>query len=90
VSAQFAYLYLMRADGEGVSQAVPDHVAHWRGLGLDDYVGGPFEDRTGGLITFRAKASSRAEQAVATDPFVSRGLVQAYWLKRWRPEQPIR
>jgi hypothetical protein len=65
VSTQYAYFYLMRADG---AEAVPDHVAHWRGLGLDDYVGGPFEDRTGGLIIFQANGSSRAEQAVATDP----------------------
>jgi hypothetical protein len=86
VTAQYAYFYLMRTDGEGVPEAVPEHVAHWRVLGLDDYVGGPFEDRTGGLITFRAEGTSWAEHAVATDPFVSRGLVQASWLKRWLPE----
>jgi len=86
MSAHYAYFYLMRADGVGVAEAVPDHVAHWRGLGLDDYVGGPFDDRSGGLITFRAKGNSRAEQAVETDPFVGRGLVEAYWLKRWMPE----
>ncbi len=86
MSAQYAYFYLMRADGAGVPEAVPDHVAHWRALGLDDYSGGPFEDRTGGLITFRAEGTSRAEQAVETDPFVRRGLVEAYWLKRWLPE----
>lgn len=90
MSAQYAYFYLMRTDGEGVPEAVPEHIAHWRGLGLDDYVGGPFEDRTGGLITFRAETCGRAEQAVATDPFMTRGLVQAHWLKRWRPEQPTR
>jgi uncharacterized protein YciI len=86
VSAQYAYFYFMRADGVGVPEAVPDHVAHWRGLGLEDYVGGPFEDRTGGLITFRAEGTSRAEQAVVNDPFVGRGLVEVYWLKCWLPE----
>lgn len=84
--AQYAYFYLMRADAMGIPEAVPDHVAHWRGLGLDDYIGGPFEDRTGGLIMFHAEGTSRAEQAVKTDPFVGRGLVEAYWLKRWLPE----
>ena len=88
MSVQYAYFYLMRTGGEGVSEAVPDHVAHWRALALDDYVGGPFEDRTGGLITFRADETSKAELAVATDPFVAHGLVQAYWLKRWTPEPP--
>jgi uncharacterized protein YciI len=86
VSAQYAYFYLMRTDEAGVSEAVADHVAHWRELGLDDYVGGPFEDRTGGLITFRAEGSRQAEQAVDTDPFIGRGLVEAYWLERWMPE----
>ena len=86
MSAQYAYFYLMRADGAGVAEAVPDHVAHWRALGLDDYSGGPFEDRSGGLITFRADGSSRAEQAVETDPVVRLGLLETYWLKRWLPE----
>ena len=86
MSAQYAYFYLMRADATGVPEAVPAHVAHWRGLGLDGYVGGPFEDRTGGLITFRAEEPSWAEQAVTTDPFVGRGLLAAHWLKRWTPE----
>jgi hypothetical protein len=86
MNAQYAYFYLMRADGTGVPEGVPDHVAHWRGLGLDDYHGGPFEDRSGGLITFRANSTHQAERAVATDPFVGRGLVEAYWLKRWVPE----
>ena len=76
----------MRTEGLGVLETVPQHVARCRGLGLDDNIGGPFEDRTGGLITFRAKADSWAEQAVATDPFVERGLLEAYWLKRWTPE----
>lgn len=86
MSAHYAYFYFMRAEETGIPEAVPAHVAHWRGLGLDDYIGGPFADRTGGLITFRAKAASWAEQAVETDPFVERGLLEAYWLKRWTPE----
>ena len=40
MSTQYAYFYLMRADGEGVLETLPGHVAHWRGPGLDDYVGG--------------------------------------------------
>lgn len=90
MSGLYAYFYLMRPDGDAISATVPDHVEHWRGLGLDDYTGGPFEDRTGGLITFRADEVGRAEQAVATDPFVTRGLVEVSWLKPWRPEPPTR
>ena len=86
MSAQYAYFYLMGNDGIGVGEAVSDHVAYWRGLDMDDYIGGPFEDRTGGLITFRAEGIRRAKGAVASDPFVALGLVKAYWLKGWLPE----
>jgi uncharacterized protein YciI len=88
VKAQYAYFYLMRPDGERVPDAVSEHVAHWRALALEGYVGGPFEDRTGGLITFRADDARIAEDAVASDPFVTGGLFMASWLKRWSPEQP--
>ena len=69
-----------------VHAAVPQHVAHWKGLGLTDYLGGPFEDRTGGLITFRANDLAEAQRAVETDPFVTDGLVSSYLLKKWIPE----
>lgn len=76
----------MGTDDEGVRAAVPEHIAHWRGLELEDYTGGPFEDRTGGLITFRSDGGRQAQQAVATDPFVTLGLLERYWLKSWNPE----
>jgi hypothetical protein len=28
-----------------VRAAAPEHAAHWRALGLRDYLGGPFADR---------------------------------------------
>ena len=62
------------------------HVAHWSGLGLNDYLGGPFEDRTGGLITFSTRDFTEAQRAVETDPFVLEGLVGSHWLKHWTPE----
>ena len=54
MSPRFAYFYFMSGDPDRVRATVPRHVAHWSGLGLNDYLGGPFEDRTGGLITFSA------------------------------------
>jgi len=47
---RFAYFYFMSGDPGRVRATAPRHVAHWRGLGLNDYLGGPFEDRTSGLI----------------------------------------
>lgn len=55
--------YFMRSDPEQVRATVPENVSDWHGLALADYLTGPFEDRTGGLITFRADA---AQQAVTT------------------------
>jgi uncharacterized protein YciI len=65
---------------------VSRHVAHWSQLRLNDYLGGPFEDRSGGLITFSAPDATEAQRAVETDPFVLEGLVGSYLLKQWIPE----
>ena len=86
MSPRFAYFYFMSGDPDRVHAAVSQHVAHWKGLGLTDYLGGPFEDRTGGLITFRANDLAEARRAVETDPFVTDGLVSSYLLKKWIPE----
>jgi uncharacterized protein YciI len=86
MSLRFAYFYFMSGDPDRVRAAVPRHVAHWSGLGLSDYLGGPFEDRTGGLITFSAADATEARHAVETDPFVAEGMVGSYWLKHWIPE----
>jgi hypothetical protein len=65
MSDRFVYFYFMRSDPEQVRATVPENVSDWHGLALADYLGGPFEDRTGGLITFRADA---AQQAVTDSP----------------------
>jgi len=68
------------------NRAVAEHVEHWHALHLDGYLGGPFEDRSGGLIIFDAEGEERAGRAVSSDPFLVGGLIEAYWLKRWLPE----
>ena len=55
------------------------------GPGLAHYLGGPFEDRTGGLIALDADDAAQAQCAVRGDPFVLEGLVEAQWLKEWTP-----
>jgi uncharacterized protein YciI len=86
MSLRFAYFYLMADDPDRIRGTVPGHVAHWHDLGLTGYVGGPFADRTGGLITFQADDDQQAQRAVDTDPFVQEGLLKAHWLKQWTPE----
>jgi uncharacterized protein YciI len=70
---RFAYFYLMKPDPERIRAIAPRHAAYWQQLRLDHYVvGGPFADRTGGLITFEADVSE-AERAVRPDPSSSNG-----------------
>ena len=85
---RFAYLYFMKDDTDRIRATIPRHVAHWQQQRLPDYLGGPFEDRTGGLIIFTAENVERAEQAVNADPFIREGLLEAYWLKQWTVEGP--
>jgi uncharacterized protein YciI len=81
----FAYFYLMKADPDRVRVVAPRHASYWKNLGLAHYLGGPFEDRTGGLITFDADDAAQAQRAVREDPFVLEGLIEARWLKQWTP-----
>lgn len=81
----YAYFYLMKADPDRVRVVAPKHASYWMGLRLGHYRGGPFDDRTGGLITFDADDAEQAERAVREDPFVLEGLIEARWLKKWTP-----
>ena len=86
MSPRYAYFYLMGDEPDRVGATVLRHVAHWRGLQLPGYLGGPFADRSGGLISFSADDDQQAQRAVDTDPFVQEGLLAAHWLKQWMPE----
>ena len=86
MSPRYAYLYFMKDNPDRIRATVPSHVAHWHQQQLPDYLGGPFEDRTGGLITFQAEDDVQASRAVDSDPFVLEDLLEAYWLKHWTPQ----
>jgi hypothetical protein len=80
---RFLYFYLMKDAPDRVRAAAPKHAAYWRELGLRDYLGGPFADRSGGLITFQAASDAEAGRLVANDPFLSEGLLKRHWVKQW-------
>ena len=82
---QFAYLYFMTEDPSRVRHLAPLHSTYWRRLRLRHYAGGPFGDRTGGLITFTAEDDERSHRAIPADPFVREHVVSRSWLKRWEP-----
>ena len=67
----------------------PAHAAYWRDLQLPGYSGGPFQDRSGGLILFDAPDMEAAQALVASDPFVGDGLLTQQWLKAWLVDEPM-
>lgn len=83
---RFLYMYVMSDDPGRVRRVAPHHAAYWQRLGLNDYEGGPFADRSGGLIVFTIDSAAEAQELVANDPFVKESLIESHWLEEWIPE----
>jgi uncharacterized protein len=83
---RIAYFYWMKDDPDPVRTIAPQHAEYWRDLGLPGYVGGPFADRSGGLLTFEAGSLEAAERIIAADPFVREELLESSVVKVWIPE----
>jgi uncharacterized protein YciI len=77
------YFYFMKDAPDRVRAAAPGHAAYWRGLALREYLGGPFADRSGGLIIFNADSGEQAKRLVAGDPFIREDLLDRHWVKEW-------
>jgi uncharacterized protein YciI len=86
-SRSFVFFYLMKPQPEGIRETVPLHVEYWKSLNLAGYSGGPFADRSGGLIVFDATSLEEATRMVDGDPFAGRGLLQSHWIKEWQRQQ---
>jgi hypothetical protein len=83
---RIAYFYWMKDDPVRIRTMAAQHVGYWRDLGLPGYLGGPFADRSGGLITFEAGSVEAAERIIAADPFVREQLLESSVVKQWMPE----
>jgi len=83
VGKRFVYFYFMKREPERIQSAVPSHIEYWRGSGLQEYTGGPFADRSGGLITFEAEDLEAATEVAMKDPFVSEDVLESKWIKEW-------
>ena len=59
---------------------------YWKDANLKGYLGGPFADRTGGLISFVASSLKEATAIILQDPFALEDLIDQKWIKEWRPE----
>ena len=80
------YSYMMREEPDRVRAVAPQHAAYWRALDARGYLGGPFADRSGGLITSEIDSNEEASRLIAADPFVQLDLLDASWMKQWITE----
>ena len=80
---RFVYLYFNRNEPEKIRQVVPAHVGYWKSENVKDYMGGPFGDRTGGLISFVAPSLQEAMEIILQDPFILEDLIEQKWIKEW-------
>jgi uncharacterized protein YciI len=79
------HVYTMRTSRIGSGRRA-EHAAYWKELGLPGYLGGPFGDRSGGLITFEADSIEDAARLIEADPFVREGLLEETWMRQWLTE----
>lgn len=78
-----SYFYFMKPEPDRVRAVAPQHGDYWRALDLAHYLGGPFADRSGGLITFEIASVDEAERLASEDPFLREGLLENRWVKEW-------
>ena len=81
---RFVHVYAMKPEPDRVRAVAPRHAAYWHDLQPGGYLGGPFDDRSGGLITFEADSREEAERLIAADPFVRERLLASSSIERWQ------
>lgn len=83
MAKRFVYFYFTKRKPPEMADCVPRHIDYWKKAGLPGYMGGPFTDKTGGLITFESKDMEKAEEVIEKDPFVKEELIEYKWVKEW-------
>ena len=58
----------MKNEPEKIHPVVPEHVAYWKEVDLNGYMGGRFADFSGGLITFEAESIEKATRILGYQP----------------------
>jgi uncharacterized protein YciI len=86
---RFVYFYFNRNKPEKIRQVVPAHVEYWQTANVQGYMGGPFADRTGGLISFVASNAEEAAEIIQQDPFILEDLIDQKWIKEWVLETQV-
>ncbi len=80
---KYAFFYLMKNDPEKIRDIIPAHIKYWDNSKPINYSGGPFGDRSGGLILFEAENMETATELAMNDPFVVREAIETKWVKEW-------
>ncbi|MCL4536224.1 MAG: YciI family protein [Nitrospirae bacterium] len=83
---RFVFFYFMKKEPEKIRAVVPSHIEYWKTCNLKEYLGGPFSDKSGGLISFEAENLEEATRIIMNDPFVLQGLLENKWVKEWAVE----
>ncbi len=79
----FVFFYFMKNSPDKIRETVPAHVEYWKNSNVEKYKGGPFADRTGGLISFVTTSLEEATTIIMQDPFLTEDLIENKWIKEW-------
>jgi uncharacterized protein YciI len=66
-----------------IKEIAKSHAAYWNSINPDSYKGGPFSDKSGGLITFKSNSYIDAKKLIDNDPFNLNHVFDKKWFKEW-------
>ncbi len=79
----YVFFYFTDSDTDNVKKIIKKHIEYWKDKKPENYKGGPFSDRSGGMISFTAENFEAAEKLALGDPFVIEKVVKTRWIKEW-------
>ncbi len=90
MTKQYVFFYMMKEDMKKdvneIKENVQEHIKYWKSNKLENYSGGPFSDRSGGMILFDTDSINTAEKLAMNDPFVINEMIEIKWIKEWDKE----
>ena len=79
----FVFCYFMDFEPARLKTLIPAQIEYWQKNAPANLTGGPFKDRSGGMLSFSATDLDTAMEICKGDPFVKDGLVKEYWVREW-------
>lgn len=78
--------FLFMKDESKNEEVLPEHIAYLDKLDQQGHIlaRGPFTDRSGGLVIYKATSFEEAKKLAENDPHVLKG-VRTLKLKEWKP-----